>query len=992
MPDPIEALRTALAGRYTVERELGAGGMATVYLAEDVKHRRKVAVKVLRPDLTQSVGPDRFLREIEIAARLQHPHILPLYDSGEAGGFLFYVMPYVEGESLRHRLTRQGELPVADSVRILRDVADALAKAHAQGVVHRDIKPDNVLLADRHAMVADFGVAKAVSEATGRHGVTTAGVALGTPAYMAPEQAVADPNLDHRVDIYAFGVLAYEMLTGEPPFGGSSAQQILAAHVTEAPAHVTARRDTVPQPLAELIMRCLQKKPADRWQSAEELVTRLEAIATPSGGVTPTTGVPIAGPAAGARRFGIRPRAAGIGVAAFAVTAVLLVWAPWRGGGPPADPNLVAVLPFRVVGGETALADLREGMVDMIAAYLTGEGGTARAADPAAAISTWRARGASQSSDLSETDQVAVARALGAGRLLTGSVVGTESRLVFRATLAAVRGGGPPIQATVEGPADSLLQLVPRLVGQLLAQSEGMAADQSASLTTNSLAALRAYLRGQAHYRLGQFGDAVNRYTEALQNDSNFALAGAGLVGANGWIGSATPAMVGLAQRAAWRNRERLSARDRALVAAIIGPNGPDPDARAAHLQAAQEATVVAPDRAEAWYYYGDDLFHDGALLGQDDPLGRAEQALQRASRLDSAQSGILQHLTLLAAHRNDTVEVRRLLPRQIATMGNPWRSAAEQWFAGVFLGDTGLRDRALSLMTDSLTGDLDGIGMVAFSVPFLTEHTGEARDAIARLRRRAVRQDDRDFVALLQAFLALDTGRPREANGFFAALSPSGEIPVDAMQVSAALFWDGDSAAARAAAARLAGAAERGVRQRVEERCSLALWRLDLGDGPAATAAARRLRELTAGSDPAWPPTQGQVCAAVIEAMVAQRAGRSDAGRLIDELDRTLLTLPYRSMSWENLAVARLLEARGEYARAAAAAGRFRYFFVYTTFLSTHYREAGRLSELAGQREQAIDAYTRYLALRSDPEPALKPEVDRVRQALARLTGEGRN
>ncbi|HLB36602.1 MAG TPA: serine/threonine-protein kinase [Gemmatimonadales bacterium] len=992
MPDPIEALRTALAGRYTVERELGAGGMATVYLAEDVRHRRKVAVKVLRPDLTQSVGPERFLREIEIAARLQHPHILPLYDSGEAGGFLFYVMPYVEGESLRHRLTRQGELPVADAVRILRDVADALAKAHAQGVVHRDIKPDNVLLADRHAMVADFGVAKAVSEATGRHGVTTAGVALGTPAYMAPEQAVADPNLDHRVDIYAFGVLAYEILTGEPPFSGSNAQQILSAHVTEAPAPVTVRRDTVPQPLAELIMRCLQKKPADRWQSAEELVTRLEGIATPSGGVTPTTGVPPVSPARAARRLAIEPRVAGMGAAALAVVAAIVVWAPWTGGGPPADPNLVAVLPFRVVGGEGSMADLREGMVDMIATYLTGEGGTARAADPAAAISAWRARGASESSDLTEADQLALARSLGAGRLLTGSVVGTESRLVFRATLAGVRGGGAPIQATVEGPADSLLHLVPRLVGQLLAQSEGMAADQSASLTTNSLVALRAYLRGQAHYRLGQFGDAVNRYTEALQNDSNFALAGAGLIGANGWIGSATPATIGLAQRTAWRNRELLSARDRALVTAIIGPNGPDPDARVAHLQAAQQATVVAPDRAEAWYYYGDDLFHDGALLGQDDPLGRAEQALQRALRLDSMQSGILQHLTLLAAYRQDTAEVRRLLPRQIAAMGNPWRSAAEQWFAGVFLGDTALRDRALRLMTDSLQGDLDGISMVAFSVPFLTEHTAEAREAIARLRRRAVRQGDRDFVALNQGLLALDMGRPQEANGNFDQISPNAEIPVDAGRVMFGLFWDGDTAQARRAAARLATAAERGDNQPPESRCALALWRLEHGDVGAAATAARRAREVTANRDPTWPPNLAQVCAAVIEAAVAQRAGRSDAGRLIDELDRTLLTLPYRTMSWENLAMARLLEARGEYARAAAAARRFRYFFTYTPFLSTHYREAGRLSELAGQREQAIDAYTRYLALRRDPEPALKPEVDKVRQALARLTGEGRN
>src|SRR5437764_13339113 len=213
MADLSERVRTSLAGHYAIERELGRGGMATVYLAEDVKHHRKVAVKVLRPELAATLGEDRFFREIEVAAQLQHPHILPLLDSGQAEGFLYYVMPYVEGESLRERLAQHGELPVHDAVRILSEVVDALAHAHQHGVVHRDIKPDNILLSGRHALVMHFGVANAVSEATGRQTLTTAGVALGTPAYMAPEQAAADPHLDHRVDIYAVGVLAYELLT-----------------------------------------------------------------------------------------------------------------------------------------------------------------------------------------------------------------------------------------------------------------------------------------------------------------------------------------------------------------------------------------------------------------------------------------------------------------------------------------------------------------------------------------------------------------------------------------------------------------------------------------------------------------------------------------------------------------------------------------------------------------------------------------------------------
>ncbi|MEP6574481.1 MAG: protein kinase [Gemmatimonadota bacterium] len=287
--NPIPAtLATALADRYRLERELGQGGMATVYLARDLKHDRQVAVKVLRPELAATLGPDRFVREIKIAAQLQHPHILPLLDSGEAAGFLYYVMPFIEGESLRDRLTRKGELPIAEATRLLRDVADALSYAHGRGVVHRDIKPDNVMLSGRHALVVDFGVAKAVSEATGRQSLTTVGVALGTPAYMSPEQCAADPHVDHRADIYALGAMGYELLTGRPPFVGLTPQQVLAAHVTENPKPVTDYRSSAPPALAETIMRCLAKRPADRWQTADEIVERLESLATPSGGMTPT--------------------------------------------------------------------------------------------------------------------------------------------------------------------------------------------------------------------------------------------------------------------------------------------------------------------------------------------------------------------------------------------------------------------------------------------------------------------------------------------------------------------------------------------------------------------------------------------------------------------------------------------------------------------------------------------------------------------------------
>ena len=289
----IDLLNAALAGVYRIERELGAGGMATVYLARDIKHERDVALKLLREDLSASIGAGRFLREIKIAAQLQHPHILPLLDSGEADGRLYFVMPYVKGQSLRERLARDGELPVHEAVRLLVEIVDALAEAHAHGIVHRDIKPDNVMLSGRHALVTDFGVAKAISEATGRNTITTLGIAVGTPTYMSPEQAVADPHIDHRSDIYAVGVVAYEMLTGQPPFVGGSPQQVLAAQVTVVPDRVSKHRAAIPAALDQIVTRCLEKRPSDRFQTATELLAALEPLATPSTGMTPAELPPV---------------------------------------------------------------------------------------------------------------------------------------------------------------------------------------------------------------------------------------------------------------------------------------------------------------------------------------------------------------------------------------------------------------------------------------------------------------------------------------------------------------------------------------------------------------------------------------------------------------------------------------------------------------------------------------------------------------------------
>jgi tetratricopeptide (TPR) repeat protein len=285
-----EQLQKALGAAYHVERELGGGGMSRVFLARETAFDRPVVVKVLPPDLA-GVSVDRFKREIAVAARLQHPHIVPLISAGEMNGLPYYTMPFVDGESLRHHLAASGPLSVGETVRLLRDIASALAHAHRAGVVHRDIKPDNVMLAGGAATVLDFGVAKAVRDAAGsgdtaHSGLTSLGIALGTPAYMAPEQAAADPGVDHRADLYAFGVMAYEMLVGQTPFGHRPAQELLVAHLTETPVPIAERRDDIPDGLAALITACLAKKPAERPRSADALVAMLDGIGSPGGNAT----------------------------------------------------------------------------------------------------------------------------------------------------------------------------------------------------------------------------------------------------------------------------------------------------------------------------------------------------------------------------------------------------------------------------------------------------------------------------------------------------------------------------------------------------------------------------------------------------------------------------------------------------------------------------------------------------------------------------------
>jgi serine/threonine protein kinase/Flp pilus assembly protein TadD len=305
MPTLLDRLRSSLADRYAVDREIGRGGMATVFLARDLKHDRRVALKVLHPELAASLGPERFLREIRVAARLNHPHIVPLHDSGQAGDLLYYVMPYVEGESLRHRLTRERQLPVDDALQIARNVGAALDYAHRQGVVHRDIKPENVMLHEGEALVTDFGIAKAVTAAANEN-LTQTGSAVGTPAYMSPEQAAGEAELDGRSDVYSLGCMLYEMLAGTAPFTGPTAQAVISKRFSEAAPSVRTARSTVPEAIEAALTKALARVPADRFATASQFA---QALMVPTGATPPgsTPATPFAQAAGGAKSIAVLP-------------------------------------------------------------------------------------------------------------------------------------------------------------------------------------------------------------------------------------------------------------------------------------------------------------------------------------------------------------------------------------------------------------------------------------------------------------------------------------------------------------------------------------------------------------------------------------------------------------------------------------------------------------------------------------------------------------
>jgi eukaryotic-like serine/threonine-protein kinase len=537
-----EELQASLGSQYTLERELGGGGMSRVFLAVENTLGRWVVVKVLAPDMMIGVSVERFRREIMMVARLQHPNIVPVIAAGEAAGLPYFTMPLVEGESLRARIVRSGELPVPEVVRILRGVASALAYAHENGVVHRDIKPDNILLGKHHALVADFGVAKALSaSATQAQGpLTSVGVALGTPTYMAPEQALADPNVDGRADLYALGVVAYEMLTGYPPFTGASPQAILGAHRTEPAQPVATRRPATPPALAALVMRLLEKRPADRPQSAEEVIAAIESLATPSGvtvpaGVTVPTTIEKPGPSPRQWRL-IGGAATAVAVIALGAAAVILF-----GRTPPPKPaaqapspaprpvQSVAVLPFTNVGHDTAAEYFAEGMADELTTALAHVPGLRVAARSTAFTYKGTTLGAQD-----------IGQRLRVSDVLEGSVLRVGGRFRLTAQLVSTSDGLAVWSDSYERHAADVFQVQDELArniagalnATLTAADTGANATSLAPRGTTNLAAYDLFLQGRYFFSSGNPASlrrAATLFQQAIAKDPSFARAHAEL-------------------------------------------------------------------------------------------------------------------------------------------------------------------------------------------------------------------------------------------------------------------------------------------------------------------------------------------------------------------------------------------------------------------------------------------------------------------------------
>jgi len=643
LDDLLEKLKIAFAESYSVEKELLGGGMSRLFLATDLALSRTVVIKILPPELTSDMMAARFKRESEVTARLQHPHILPIITAGLRDGLLYYVMPFISGESLRERLKRDHQLPISDATNILCEVASALAYAHKQGVIHRDIKPENILLQDGHAVLADFGIAAALAgpgHITGER-LTRTGMSIGTVGYMAPEQSLGGPDVDSRADIYSLGVVAYEMFAGTPPFVGTSTQAVLAAHLTQPPPRLDDIRDDVPIPVSRAIVKALQKEPADRFQSASEFANACGLAAPRMSTLTRAVSV--------RKLKRIPKKKIALGLAFLAFAAATTWYAKYRIPPGPLETVTLVIAPF-----DAPTSDLkiwREGMVDLLARNMDGAG-VLRTVSPTLAIRRWGG-GASE-----RDGAVALAKRTGARYAVYGNLtISREDSVRLRFGLVDAKTDEVLIEPELLDPS------VEKLAGELsvhvfraLGKRHRIAATSATSIGSDSALAVKAFLQGEQHYRRTSWDSASLAYGRAIRIDSGFAIALRKAGRVNAWQKSETDSLTQAFALRAGAQNQGLPPRDSLLIAADSVTSALQtgdlnlPDVRLSRrlFTIVNEAAARYPNDPEVWYVVGEARFHHGygSVLDVTEPEIR--EAFNRSIALDSAFSPAYIHLVAL--------------------------------------------------------------------------------------------------------------------------------------------------------------------------------------------------------------------------------------------------------------------------------------------------------------------------------------------------------
>jgi serine/threonine-protein kinase len=909
IPAPLAA---ALRDRYTIERPLGRGGMATVYLAADLRHGRSVALKVLRPDLAATLGPDRFRREIQTAARLQHPHICTVYDSGESEGHLWFTMPFVRGESLRQRLEREGRLPLDEAVRITTEAGRALDYAHREGFVHRDIKPENILLTgEGDTLVADFGIARALAavEENAREHLTETGIALGTAAYMAPEQATGERGVDGRADQYALAVTCWELLSGRPPFEGPTAAAIVAQRFTGPIPSIRSVRPEVPGSMDQVLRRALALTPADRFESAGAFVRALgEAITAPE---------PVATTRLRIRRPGRRGLAVAGAAALVVALAGLLLRVPVPREAAASNPRLVAVFPF-AIRADSTLAYLGEGMVDLLSTGLEGAGDL-RSVDPRAVLRLSRDGGLEDPERARE-----VAGRLGAGRFVLGNLFQVGGRL--RATAALYDAAGERRSVAEASAADEsgLFELVDGLTRQLIAAQLDSAAAPRASeaMTTSSLTALKAYLEGQREFRHGRYTAAAAAFERAVGHDTAFALAEQGWARA-AWWSPTDPRARELTERAL-RHAGTLGTRERrALEAFAAFGRGQADSAEATY----RTLVTVEPDDPTAWFGLGSTLFHFNPRRGR--PRAEAREPLTRALALEPASISVRLQLAYLAAVERDYLAHDSLLaPLTKSADFAPFVRAVR-----VFADSD--RNGQVTLLAELRRAPEAPLLTTAGHVALLSHNLPGALEVAGLLTEPTRPPSTRARARLYRAKLELARGRWPEAKAQLAMAEGDSASALEALAMWSLL------PGLQAPATELAG---------LRERLAAPAMR----DPPLPSASAGTLAR-----DTARPPVRGY-----LRGMLSARLGKAaDAEHAVALLERPAGGGEYAAASRRMAAGVRaeLALSRGDSAAALALLERMRVeeptgYLARTPFYAAAYERLrlGMLLRRAGREEEA--------------------------------------